>query len=468
MRDKIGRNDACPCGSGKKYKHCHGREDTNVVALPDDASLAVERALRWLDERRRKAFKARIQALGDSVLVGPQGEPPRDLGDRFLDQLDINVVEWVLAEGSIDVKGENVRVVDDLLGPNGPAFSPAQRQYIEQLRAQPLRLYTVTDVQPGEGLTLCDALDEAAVPVFVTEDHGSRTIEPGMLIGTRILAVGQQHEMSGSIYPFALGVAPEVTGAVRAIDHEGADEGDAATRREHVSLEIMRRWARQFTEPVRLPKIMDAASGEPMLLITDHYRVVDPTALAGALAACGDVSGDAQHGWRREWIGKDELVRSSVVVNPGKQPDRIEVFYRTSKQADDGRVWFDGIVGESVAHLTREITDPQGAFARRGIGDLSTPRAARAGTASTDALPPDVLAQAIEQTLGKYYANWCDEPIPALGGKTPRETIATPAGLERVKGLLRSYEDGERRQSTDQRRPAFSYQFLWDGLGIER
>jgi len=24
--DKVGRNDACPCGSGKKYKHCHGRQ----------------------------------------------------------------------------------------------------------------------------------------------------------------------------------------------------------------------------------------------------------------------------------------------------------------------------------------------------------------------------------------------------------------------------------------------------------
>jgi len=22
---KIGRNDPCPCGSGKKYKHCHGK-----------------------------------------------------------------------------------------------------------------------------------------------------------------------------------------------------------------------------------------------------------------------------------------------------------------------------------------------------------------------------------------------------------------------------------------------------------
>jgi preprotein translocase subunit SecA len=22
---KVGRNERCPCGSGKKYKHCHGR-----------------------------------------------------------------------------------------------------------------------------------------------------------------------------------------------------------------------------------------------------------------------------------------------------------------------------------------------------------------------------------------------------------------------------------------------------------
>ena len=22
---KVGRNELCPCGSGKKYKHCHGK-----------------------------------------------------------------------------------------------------------------------------------------------------------------------------------------------------------------------------------------------------------------------------------------------------------------------------------------------------------------------------------------------------------------------------------------------------------
>ncbi|MBO5428931.1 MAG: SEC-C domain-containing protein [Peptococcaceae bacterium] len=24
-KDKVGRNDPCPCGSGKKYKHCCGK-----------------------------------------------------------------------------------------------------------------------------------------------------------------------------------------------------------------------------------------------------------------------------------------------------------------------------------------------------------------------------------------------------------------------------------------------------------
>ncbi|HBN84048.1 MAG TPA: hypothetical protein DDZ89_09410 [Clostridiales bacterium] len=27
MGNKIGRNDPCPCGSGKKYKKCCGKQD---------------------------------------------------------------------------------------------------------------------------------------------------------------------------------------------------------------------------------------------------------------------------------------------------------------------------------------------------------------------------------------------------------------------------------------------------------
>ena len=29
---KVGRNDVCPCGSGKKFKHCHGQLDGDASA----------------------------------------------------------------------------------------------------------------------------------------------------------------------------------------------------------------------------------------------------------------------------------------------------------------------------------------------------------------------------------------------------------------------------------------------------
>ena len=31
VEKKVGRNDPCPCGSGKKYKHCHGKNLQYII-----------------------------------------------------------------------------------------------------------------------------------------------------------------------------------------------------------------------------------------------------------------------------------------------------------------------------------------------------------------------------------------------------------------------------------------------------
>jgi hypothetical protein len=92
-------------------------------------------------------------------------------------------------------------------------------------------------------------------------------------------------------------------------------------------------------------------------------------------------------------------------------------------------------------------------------------------TAKTSAIrdiDPNEFSKLIEGVIRKTYANWCDEPIPALSNKTPREAIQTSAGLERVKGLLRSYQASENEQANQQGRSAVSYEFLWIELGIRR
>jgi len=51
---KVGRNDPCPCGSGRKYKDCHRREGTaylEKLAYEQDRKLSRER------REQRKAQK---------------------------------------------------------------------------------------------------------------------------------------------------------------------------------------------------------------------------------------------------------------------------------------------------------------------------------------------------------------------------------------------------------------------------
>lgn len=83
-------------------------------------------------------------------------------------------------------------------------------------------------------------------------------------------------------------------------------------------------------------------------------------------------------------------------------------------------------------------------------------------------MDPETLASAIEAMIQRTYANWADEPVPALNDQTPRQAMQSATGLERVKGLLRSYEDSEGRQAAQQGRREVSYQSLWDALGLAR
>jgi hypothetical protein len=227
---------------------------------------------------------------------------------------------------------------------------------------------------------------------------------------------------------------------------------------------IIEGWLAQFLRPPPLPDIVDARTGEPLQLTTDHYEVRDWPALAAALGQRPDVAGDAERGWTRLGGGGEPSRPVLAGINPSSDHRKVSVFYRTAGKAEQGRAWFEELAGHAVKFLAREITDPKGALAHMDTGALPPlPR---------NALPEGVTAEDMSQVLAdaihRSYSDWADEPIPALAGKTPRQAIATAAGLERVKGLLRSYEDGEERMAAQQGRARISYQFLWDALGIAR
>src|SRR5215813_8538724 len=58
---KIGRNDPCPCGSGKKYKHCH---------------LPIEEAAEAEQRRLRGAVDTLMPQIIEAARELPEAIPP--------------------------------------------------------------------------------------------------------------------------------------------------------------------------------------------------------------------------------------------------------------------------------------------------------------------------------------------------------------------------------------------------------
>ena len=384
------------------------------------------------------------------------------IGEELWSQLQLNLTEWLLAEGDIEVKGEYRRVAELLLGPRGPLLTVAQRDWLEQLTRKPLRLYDVTESVPDASITLCDALLTDQPPLVVVERSGSRSLRAGMQIGARVMEVAGQHQLSGAIYPFSIFGGRAVQNQLREAQAAGNahDEDDVLM----TGLSIIDGWLAQYLAPAPLPEIVYTATGEPMLFVTDHYDVHDWAALTAALAAQPDVHGDRVADWNRLIDGGDGQTRSHATIAAEPDGRRVSVFYKTAGLAEQGRAWFDALAGDSVKFLLHEMSDPKSLLSRSGTSQA--PRAK--GRGLPEGMAPEAVADIIESAILRNYAHWADEPIPALNNKTPRQAIQNAAGLERVKGLLRSYEDGEARQAAQQGRRQISYQFLWDALGLTK
>ena len=459
MANKIVRNDPCACGSGKKFKHCCGSAMGNTkVAEPAGHDRAIERAIDWLMNKHRKAAFAALDEQLFGGLTDEEAERLRHLDPETMQAIQINVMEWLLAEGDMLVHGTRKRVADCLLGLGGPLLTVDERSFIEQLAARPLHLYIVTDTVPGRQITLCDALDARKRPMIVQEKSGSQTLTAGTYVGCRVLAFDGHFELSGAVYPFSQLMGPEavkyIKGGLKDFKKH-PEEADA-----FIGLALQRKWLEQYVVPMMMPTMMDAYSGDPILLITDHYGVDDWEKLAKILDRQKDIEGDRTSGWARFIDCEDGERRSLAVITIEPTPNRISAFYKTRNYAEKGRAWFDALTDGAVKFLVQEISDLTGAMAG------GPPARRKPPEIGPEELPPELITEAITKALHRAYANWADEPIPALNGKSPSQAMKTPTGAERVKGLIRSYEASERDQAAQQNRAPASFDFLWQAVDV--
>ncbi len=390
--EKTGRNDPCPCGSGKKYKQCCLKAQETQSA--QERTQAAPRALKWLMTMHSQAVHRALDEAFFAGLAEEQHARLHELERENFDGIMANALEWLLADGIIQVKGQEWRVADLVLGRGCPLFSVEQRQWLDLLAAHPLRLFEVIDVTPGESMLLKDAILAERAPVRVQERAGSRQVLPFDLIGARVLPVADHFELSGAIYSIprhrSQGLIEELQEELTGVDP------DSPEAREILSTIIPHHWVMLFVAPFEMPTLVDHVTGQPILLITDHYRVQDWDTLESALSGETDIDGNRQHGWSRLFQGHDGLMRSSLTVETGSGADRLKVCYRTKDFAEQGRPWFEAVAGGSVTFLSRELSDPKGLLANLP-GGKATPASIAAP------LPPEAMTAVLEKSIRNLW-----------------------------------------------------------------
>ncbi len=451
---KTGRNEPCPCGSGKKYKRCCLRKEAEQRNRERLEAEAPTRALAWLQDR----FGDDMQGVFRTGFLESLEDNELDLLDELPDDLwqmiEINGWEFVLAEGKLVIDGDFVGCLDLVLGPSGPLLDASQRTYLEKLREQPLGLYEIVELQRGTGFELRDMLDEEQPVRWVAERAGSRGLDVGSVIATRPIP-GSPWTLSGAIYPYPEVGVPELLRKLRgALARSSGEAPEPSLDRELRSSILVGKWLDLFLRPPSA--IVDVSSGEASLMINDHYRVTDWDALVAALDTQPDVDGDLDRGWARLEDPGAEV--SSILLGINRRgDDRIEAFGRTLTMADEGRAWLEEVTGDAISWITREIVDPMRMLDHPG--DNPPPPQPQLD-------PSDLPEDFYQQLYQRIYSNWADEPIPTLGERTPRQALATPEGKRQVVDLLESYERGEQQKARQEGRDAADFDFLWREIGL--
>jgi hypothetical protein len=450
----AGRNEPCPCGSGKKYKKCCLIKEDEFAARQREKSSAAPRALDWLVGKYP-------EQLAETTHFDYFGDPNEDeinaideLSPHLQEMLQINIGEWTLADAQLEIDGARKPARELILGPGGPLLPAAGREWLQRLGERMLSLYEVRESRPGDGLRLHDLLRPKEPAVWVAERGASQSLVRGDIFGARLVQQREGWVLSGAAYPFNRDEGLACRDEIR-YEMTGTDWGSEIAR-EVVGGQLTLHWLDTITTKRPLPELVDASSGEPILATTDRYQVKDRNAMVTLLAQQPDIDGDCDEGWVRVLELEDERCRIQASLTLVKK-DILEVFCRTSKLADESRAWIEQIAGQTLRHQSRELVDPR------------SPKAlATAAPAAPPEIPPEVMTAMVHDYLRKNYANWVDEKIPALGNKTPRQSVRTAKGRQAVIELLESYDHLEAHRARDQGGQPFDFGFLWEQLGISR
>lgn len=456
---KIGRNDPCPCGSGKKYKRC---------------CLEKRAARSWAETRGTGSFTFEERASAIQKLIshasGPEFETDRDIAvslfwgglleDRTdeeirmveeLPQTEINFNTWFLYDMGLE---DEKTILDLFLAQEGGRLSPGERTYLQKAAKTHFRLYEVEQVEIDKGFRLKDLWTGESLQVM--ERAATRAFVQWDLMATRLMDLGGNHWVSdGGIYYYPSRAKKPLLKALRA-EHKRYQRnlpgGDDTAFFKRIGI-LFNHWWLDWVVFPPFPKMI-TPEGNEMVFAKALFEVKDTARLTAALERHPDLEGiePEVYTWREE-IPEGHRGLGTFTI----EENRLILETVSRERAERGRRLLEAVAGSSVRYRVTEYQEPAQAIKAREGKEIKV----------KNPIPEEIQAPMIKKFMDDHYRKWLDEKIPALSHKTPRHAVTLKTFRPKVIDLLKQMENMEAR-AVERGKTPYDFGWIWRELGLEK
>src|ERR1700757_622145 len=471
-REKIGRNDPCPCGSGKKYKHC---------CLPGYApsidhvwTRQHEESDRLTGEITRFAlckFGERIYEAWQDFNMRDVPKPLEEAADERQIFMPYFLFQWNPDARRTTARGQGGVVARWYMLEKSKKLTAMQRMFLEQATAQPLSFYEVVWNEPGERMRVWDVLIGGETEVI--ERSGSRHLRPGDLLFAQIWHLPEL-AVFGSMAPICIppGKKIEVIELRKTLKKRIAKQNRYLAPHDLLRYaDLVRATYLDIRDRLFAPPVLCNTDGDPLLFHALTFRIESAEAAFDALAplavgrSCEELLGDAELSddgklrkvdidWIKEGNRKfktwDNTILGHIKISEGCAIAEVNSENRAKRMRKEiaKRLGSLAVHESTIAQTLEEMrkNTPQDAEE----AELLDPE--------MEALLADPEARKfLQATMQKQVESWVQQKIPALGGRTPLEAVRDPDGKEMVEALLLNWERGDERDvSPNKIRPDIS------------
>ncbi len=463
---RVGRNDPCPCGSGKKYKKCCL---TKTSIQPTEF---LYKKLRQLEDKLvEKLMHHAKSAFGDfamqeawfEFLLFPEDEPDVDFESIHTQAF----FPWFLFNWNRDTEGRYrvPRVAESYLNRNRKKLSEMEINFLELSYNHEFSFHEVTECHPGEGFMAKDIFLERET--FVTEHTSSKSIQKGDILFAKVIRYDNLGLLGGSA-PFSItpGFKPSILDLRARMRRD--DEGLP------LDTEDLRMWDIEIRElylaihhQMFTPPTLTNTDGHLLVFHEIHYELsCSPGVAYDQLKALALGVHDEEWLDDAEYDANNQLTKIFFKWMKADTKKKLMGDYTTLGDLTiDGKTLKISVNSKERAEIIRkEVEDRLGENAKYQATKIQSQESMLSGARTPDGPPSAILESSeldselqahMEKMLEKHWDQWIHDQLPALNGKSPIESVKDPDGREKVIALLNDIERHEQKRTPQLKQQKF-------------